>query len=50
METDKWQTNPKEDRLCNICLEHVGNEIHYLFICNNAVVQNLQRKHIPNYF
>jgi hypothetical protein len=34
----------------NTCNEEIGNEFHYLFICNFPYLLNLRKKLITNYY
>ena len=36
--------------LCNIVIDVIGDEYHYLFIYNNTEIQRLRSKYIPKYF
>jgi hypothetical protein len=38
IETGRWQNISKEDRICHMCREGVGDEYHYLFLCKNEAV------------
>ena len=50
IETGRWHNIPKEERLCNLCSESIGDEFHYIFLCNNATIVNLRNKYIPHYY
>ena len=36
--------------LCNIVIDVIGDEYHYLFIYNNTEIQRLRSKYIPKYY
>ena len=50
IETGRWNNIPKEDRICNLCKEALGDEFHYLFICKNIELANLREKLLPKYY
>ena len=33
IETGRWQNISREDRICHLCRDEVGDEYHYLFLC-----------------
>jgi hypothetical protein len=40
----------REDRICQKCsLSLIGDEFHYLFVCNCHDILELRNKYIPNY-
>ena len=41
IETGTWQNIFREDRICHLCRDGVGNEYHYLFLCKNESVFEL---------
>ena len=41
---------PRQDRICNLCINGSGDEFHYLFNCNNTNIKNLRDKYIPQYY
>jgi hypothetical protein len=42
---------PLNERLCTLCnLEEIGDEFHYLFVCENDEIQASRKKHLCNYF
>ena len=44
IETGRWNNTPLENRLCTLCeMNDIGDEYHYLFICNFFTDQ---RKHL----
>jgi hypothetical protein len=44
IETGRWQNISREDRICHVCREEVGDEYHYLFLCKNEAVFELRQK------
>ena len=50
IETGRWTNIPKNERLCNLCRENLGNEFHYLFICKHPQIVTLREKFIPRYY
>ena len=50
VETGRWIGVRREDRLCPLCNNDVGDEYHYLFLCENPSIQTHRRKFIPNYY
>ena len=45
IETGRWQKITRENRKCTKCSKDViGDEYHYLFICNNTEIQRLRSK------
>ena len=36
--------------LCNIVIDVISDEYHYLFIYNNTEIQRLRSKYIPKYY
>jgi hypothetical protein len=51
IETGRRQTIIRENRKCTKCSKDViGDEYHYLFICNNTDIQSLRSKYIPKYY
>lgn len=50
IETGRWHNIPKENRICLLCNNHIGNEFHYLFICTHPNVVSLRNRYIPTYY
>jgi hypothetical protein len=51
IETGRWQKITRENRKCTKCSKDViGDEYHYLFICNNTEIQRIRSKYIPKYY
>ena len=48
IETGRWLGVPKEERLCNLCKNSVGNEFHYIFCCE--MLNDVRAKHLNKYF
>ena len=50
IETGRWENNPRENRLCQLCnLQNIGNEYHYVFECINVNIEILRLKYVPAY-
>jgi hypothetical protein len=42
---------PLNERLCTLCnLEEIGDEFHYLFVCENDEIKASRKKHLCNFF
>ena len=50
IETGRWYSVAREDRICMLCNEHIGDEYHILFVCKNDAIVQLRNKYIPNYY
>jgi recombinational DNA repair protein RecR len=50
IETGMWQNISREDRICHLCRDEVGDEYHYLFLCKNEAVFEIRQKYIPRYY
>lgn len=50
VETGRYIGIQRHDRICPLCNSGVGDEFHYLFICDNNNVTLLRQKYIPAYF
>ena len=51
IETGRWRNINREDIICQKCsLSLIGDEFHYLFVCNCHDILELRNKYIPNYF
>ena len=48
IETGRWAGIPRNERLCNLCKQVVGNEFHYIFCCNE--LKDIRTKYITGYF
>ena len=48
IETGRWIGIARDERLCNLCSESLGNEFHYIFCCE--VLKNMRVKYVANYF
>ena len=48
IETGRWQNISREDRICHLCSDEVGDEYHYLFLYKNEA--ELRQKYIPRYY
>ena len=49
IETDRWQSS-KNERICKLCRTGLGDEFHYICLCNCDEVKLLRQKHIPGYY
>ena len=47
IETGRWSRVPRQERICNLCRNGLGDEFHYVFTCNNTNKKNLRNKYIP---
>ena len=51
VETGRWYDIQRENRICHKCNTNaVGDEFHYLFICNNVDITDIRNKFIPSYY
>jgi hypothetical protein len=50
IETGRWQNISREDTICHLCRDGVGDEYHYLFLCKNEAVFYLRQTYIPRYY
>jgi len=51
IETGRWRNIPRANRLCSKCTTGmVGDEFHYLFICQCKEAVEIRNKFIPNYY
>ena len=51
IETGRWNNIPRTERLCLLCnARTIGDEFHYLFVCQNEQIQRLRAKYIPPYY
>ena len=51
IETGGWRNIPRANRLCSKCTTGmIGDEFHYLFICQSKEVVEIRNKFIPNYY
>jgi hypothetical protein len=49
IETSRWRNINREDRICQKCsLTLIGDEFHYLFVCNCHDILELRNKY--NFF
>jgi hypothetical protein len=47
IETGRWSRVPRQERICNLCRNGLGDEFHYVFTCNNTNIKNRRNKYIP---
>ena len=50
IETGRWYNIPREDRICTLCNENIGDEYHILFVCKNNAIVQLRNKYLPEYY
>ena len=50
IETGRWTGVPRNERTCNLCNNGIGDEFHYLFLCQKQEIKFLREKYIPSYF
>ena len=47
IETGRWYTIPKDERVCTLCGQSIGDEFQLLFVCCNGYLVNLRRIYLP---
>jgi hypothetical protein len=50
IETGGWYNIPREERICHLCKETIGDEYNFLFVCKNENIITLRNKYLPNYY
>jgi hypothetical protein len=50
IETGRWYNIPREERICHLCKETIGDEYHFLFVCKHENIITLRNKYLPNYY
>jgi hypothetical protein len=50
IETGRWANIPRQDRICTLCNENIGDEVHILFRCKNQNIITLREKKLPIYY
>lgn len=50
METGRWYGTPQHERVCTLCRTGLGDEFHYVALCNHDLVTELRNKYIPGYY
>ena len=50
IETGRWYDIPKDERVCTLCGQSIGDEFHLLFVCCNEYLVNLRRIYLPRYY
>ena len=48
VEVGRWQSIPLNERLCSYCKSDIGDEYHYLLVCNNF--ENERSKFVKTYY
>jgi hypothetical protein len=48
---DRWTGTPRIERTCALCNNRsIGDELHYLYLCQNEHIQRLRATCIPSYY
>ena len=48
---DRWTGTPRIERTCVLCNNRsIGDELHYLYLCQNEQIQRLRATRIPSYY
>jgi hypothetical protein len=47
IEIGRWQRDSKNERICKLCGTGLGDEFHYICLCNCDEVKLLRQKYIP---
>jgi hypothetical protein len=50
IETGRWFNIPKDERVCTLCGQSIGDEFHLLFVCCNEYLVNMRRIYLPRYY
>lgn len=50
IETGRWEGIERERRICHLCRQGIGNEFHYLFLCNDNRIKDFRERFIPKYY
>ena len=50
IETGRWSNLPLQQRLCQFCTDSLGDEFHYIFVCQHQAIKNIRDQYIPNYY
>ena len=51
VEVGRWYNIPRENRVCKICSKNeIGDEFHYLFICNDPIISQSRMSYMSLYF
>ena len=50
IETGRWANIPRQDRICTLCNENIGDEVHILFRCKNQNIITFREKNLPIYY
>ena len=48
IETGKWQKKQREERVCNLCKSEIGDEFHYVLVCQT--LKNVRRQYLNKFF
>jgi recombinational DNA repair protein RecR len=49
IETRRWQNVSREDRICHLCRDGVGDEYHHLLLCKDEAAFEIRQEYIPRY-
>jgi len=50
IETGRWANTPRQDRICTLCNENIGDEFHILYRCKNENIITLREHFLPIYY
>ena len=50
IETGRWENIHRDNRVCKLCFQGIGDEFHYLFLCKHEKIDLLRSKYVPLYF
>ena len=48
IETGRWQKIQREERVCNLCKSEIGDEFHYVLVCQT--LKNVRKQYLNKYF
>ena len=48
VETGRWQRIQRDERLCNLCQAEIGDEFHYMFVCEE--LQAIRKQYMSRYY
>jgi hypothetical protein len=46
IETGRWYNIPREERICHLCKETIGDEYNFLLVCKNENIITLRNKYL----
>ena len=50
IETGRWAGIPRQHRKYHLCKTGLGNEFHFLFICDHPEIKRFREKYVPQYY